>query len=546
LYNSTKSEFFLVLYYCVPDFTSIADSALKTAFQQFGASKVGSYFSTIVGDLMSGLYLIIGSFFIAIFLAFFFIFLCHRFAKFLTWLMIAVIEGAMVIFALYLISFKADLSFMDSEENQLFEKSLHYLGYFVIVLAELLLIFIVMLRKRIEIAVQIVREASKAISDIPSLFIVPVILFVIAGGFTILWIYIAVNIFSVTVSVTKDVPSYIAPFLGYTKYQEYDFDQNLRKALVFHFFHYLWFIQFLKYLGYIIISGAIADWYFTRCDENGKKIRGDNDDELEKYPVLSSCWRALRYNLGTVAFASLILAFIQLARAVVAYLEKNVIAEGNGIQKVLFAAVDCILRMLECCLDKMSKHALIYCSIYGNNLCVSGYRSWKVWWKNLFRVAAITMVSEFLLLLGKLSVAFGTTAIAVLMYANVPEFNENMSSWLLPGAVIFIMAFVVSSIILLMYESVIDCVFFCFIVDYENNKGQGMFASEDIINLVDDNADVSKKAAMKRVRWKQEYAANEPLKVKKDRRASQYNSGKKKRNDDIPSPSSGGDVDSAV
>jgi choline transporter-like protein 2/4/5 len=453
---------------------------------------------------LTGIRQVIISFFLAIIGSALFIMMCHKFAKFLTWLVLFLVVSALFIVSYFCVTFDASVNFLNTSQNALFEKSVHYLGYAIAIGAEFILIFIVMLRKRIEIAVEIVREASKALKDMPLIFAIPIIFFSLAGGYTILWIFIALNIFSVAVDKTSNVPASIAPYLGFSTYQDYTWDSSMRNFLAFHFFHYLWFTQFLKYAGYLTISGALADWYFSKTDENGKKVRGNHDDELEKRPVWSSLLRMLRYNTGTVAFASMLLAIIQFIRAMVAYLERNAALSGNIIQKTLLCVLECVLKCFECCIDKLNKQALIYCSIYGSGLCVSAYRAFQISWKNLFRVAAVTMVTEFLMVVGKLTIAAVVTAISVLVYMKDSQYSE-MSSFLLPGVIIFVMSYMVASMILLLYEASIDCIFFCFLVDFENNKGEGMFASDEMIAIVDKNAAKSKKAAMKKVMWRKEY-----------------------------------------
>lgn len=60
---------------------------------------------------------------------------------------------------------------------------------------------IIALRKRIKIAVEVVKEASKAVGDMPMMISVPFTPFVFSLGYIAFWIYGALMIFSV-VTVT--------------------------------------------------------------------------------------------------------------------------------------------------------------------------------------------------------------------------------------------------------------------------------------------------------------------------------------------------------
>ena len=79
-----------------------------------------------------------------------------------------------------------------------------------------------------------------------------------------------------------------------------------------------------------------------------------------------SC-RIIRYHLGTVLFGAFIIAAVQFMRAVVKYIEQQTKSKANQVQKAIFCAIQCCLKLLECCLDKLSKNAFIWvrCGLIG-------------------------------------------------------------------------------------------------------------------------------------------------------------------------------------
>ena len=71
-----------------------------------------------------------------------------------------------------------------------------------------------------------------------------------------------------------------------------------------------------------------------------KKDRSLSDDEKkmdEKVPILSALGRTIRYHLGSVAFGSCIIALVQLARAIMFYIDQ----QTKGLQ-----GKSCILMIL--------------------------------------------------------------------------------------------------------------------------------------------------------------------------------------------------------
>jgi hypothetical protein len=134
--------------------------------------------------------------------------------------------------------------------------------------------------------------------------------------------------------------------------QVLQFDETYRNYLWIHFFGLLWNVQFLVYFAYLTIAGAVADWYFSPQNERGALLRA---------PVLSSCLRGARFHVGSVAFGSLFIAAIQFTRFVLNYLaEKATSDQPNALQKCTLCMVNCCLKCLECCLDKISKNAYVW------------------------------------------------------------------------------------------------------------------------------------------------------------------------------------------
>ena len=59
------------------------------------------------------------------------------------------------------------------------------------------------------------------------------------------------------------------------------------------------------------IAGAYSYWYFYGRDEEKKSG--------VRLAFLKSFWRVIRYHIGSMAFGSMIVALVQLARIILAY-----------------------------------------------------------------------------------------------------------------------------------------------------------------------------------------------------------------------------------
>ena len=178
--------------------------------------------------------------------------------------------------------------------------------------------------------------------------------------------------------------------------------------------------------------------------------------------------------------------------AFVLFLQKANGLNAGALKDAIFCVIQCFLKCLECCLDKINKNAYVYMAITGENFCTSTCQSFKVIWNNLARVAAISMVSGFLLFLGKLMVCAISMGLSALILISQTE----IKSALLPLVIIFLLAYSVASLFFTVFETAVDCMFLCFLIDCESNKGsEPKFATKSLHDLVARHKEASEKKA---------------------------------------------------
>jgi len=250
-------------------------------------------------------------------------------------------------------------------------------------------------------------------------------------------------------------------------------------------FHLLFVSQFFFYLGYIIFAGAAADWYFTPANEKGRKQRGGEEGQLSYYPVVSSTGRVCCNHLGTVSWAALLVAIVKWIRVVVHYLERQTQGKPpNPLQRALFCLIGCLLKWLECCLDKINKYALSWTAIYGDGFCIAVCSSFALVWRNLFRVAAVNAVSGIIFWMGKMAVGLCTAALVALYLNNVEPYASNVTSPLAPCMLVFFIGYILSQLFFVVFAATIDTLFLCFLIDLEVNKDGQMMAPKALQKLV--------------------------------------------------------------
>jgi hypothetical protein len=376
------------------------------------------------------------------------------------------------------------------------------------------------LRQRIQIAIEVVKESAHAIADMPFIMLFPFVPILLLSAYLVLWIWGATVIYSVSVTESVELSGDLEVnryMWGYKdggdswknglpeSYSKTSFDSTYQAHAAWHFFHLLWVMQFFIYFCYLIFAGATADWYFTYDDEDGNKKRGPDKFELSPWPIAASCKRTTLHHIGTVALTSLIIAIIQFIRAVVHYIEKQTAGEPpNQVQKLIFKCIHCCLWLLECCMDKINKNALIWTAVFGTGFCTSACDSFQLLWNNIGRVAAINVVSHLIVAVSKFFTALLTCAIGMTLMLYVEPWKTDVSSPAMPGLLIFAVGYVIGHMFFSIFNAVIDCIFLCFLIDDKFNSATDkggdavkMFASEALRKLVGKFEEESKEEGAK-------------------------------------------------
>ncbi|GAA6088218.1 choline transporter-like protein 5-A, partial [Tachysurus ichikawai] len=280
-----------------------------------------------------------------------------------------------------------------------------------------IVLMLVFLRKRVCIAIALLKESSKAFSYIMSALFYPIITFVMLAVCISYWSITAVFLASsgeavykvmsmqpnckhanLTCSpdtfnqtnITKHCPGaqcLFAFYGGESMYHRYIFLLQLSNLLVF-----LWLVNFTIALGQCTLAGAFASYYWAKR----------KPEDIPSYPVFASFFRAVRYHTGSLAFGSLILAFVQFIRIVLEYLHHKLKGTHNVFARFLLCCLKCCFWCLERFIRFMNRNAYIMIAIYGKSFCTSAREAFFLLMRNVVRVTVLDKLTDFLLFLGKI------------------------------------------------------------------------------------------------------------------------------------------------
>lgn len=334
-------------------------------------------------------------------------------------------------------------------------------GIVVTVVLGIVLLILIVLRSRLALLVAIFREAGRAIRKMPFMLLFPFLTFT----FVMLNIvyFIAVYVFLYTAADASENA------IGHVVYTNND---DLRYMQWYHVFGFLWAVQLVFAIQEFVLAGAVSRWYFA------------SDKSSLGWPIAASIKNAFRYHLGTLAFGALIIALVQFARLILAYVQRKLEGKAGPVVNFLLKCCSCCLWLLEKVLKFINRNAYIEVAIFGHSFCKAAREAFGTLFRNVFCVATINSVGSFVFFLSRL-VVVGTVA-----FGSMHWFEQELDL-VYPAVPIFVVclvAWIISGIFTGVYDMTIDTVFLCFAEDSERNDGsieRPLFASDRLIKFMD-------------------------------------------------------------
>ncbi|GAQ83028.1 hypothetical protein KFL_001330110 [Klebsormidium nitens] len=384
---------------------------------------------------------------------------------------------------------------------------LKYVAIALTIFTVLFIIFTIIMIKRIRIAIGVVQVACKAIGHIPSLVFFPIFPVIAVAALGVYWVAVTIYLFSAgTIEPTQGCD--IAGCCQYSVFNStfqcgvenccgYDIQYNtsMKWVLLYHLFGLLWTSHFVVGVSLCIIAGGVSSYYWSRGDISSVPL----------VPLFGSVYRTFRYHLGSVAFGSLLVATVELVRFIAAYLQRKLKEAGQGSwTKWLCCCVQCWLGCLEWIVNFINRNAYIMIAIKGKGFCSSAQTAAKLLFGNVLRVAAVNVIGDFVLFLGKMAVSLACAVFAFLMLdgERYKTGQDKISSPLAPVLFVWGVAFIIASIFFGVVEMAVDTVLLAFCEDCEENGGVPRYAPPLLMDALSrhakalDEEDAQRKAQL--------------------------------------------------
>ncbi|KAM9325364.1 choline transporter-like protein 3 [Gastrophryne carolinensis] len=342
------------------------------------------------------------------------------------------------------------------------ENAKFLLGFAIVstLVSIVLLVLIFLLKKRINITIQLFQVASSFISQIPFLLLQPLWTFLILLFYWIMWVAVLLSMgTSGSAQVSSD---------GLVEYKAL---AGIRYMWWYHLFGLIWSSEFFLTCQQIVVSGATVSWYLHR------------DKTKVKHPILSSLSLLFWYHLGTAIMGSFLLALLKIPRIILLYLSQLLSKKDNAgtrcTARCCFGCFWCYEKWLKC----LNQNAYTATIINGTPFCTSAKEAYSLMAKTPPCVSLLKCSGVFLIFLGKVFVVCYTVFGGLMAF----NYHRELHVWVIPLLLVAFFSYLVAHSFLSLFESVVYSLLLCYAIDIETNDGSSekpYFMDQDLVALI--------------------------------------------------------------
>ncbi|RXN35460.1 choline transporter 2 isoform X3 [Labeo rohita] len=350
---------------------------------------------------------------------------------------------------------------------------------FIIILAILeviIIILLIFLRNRIRIAVELMKEASRAVGHVMSSLFYPIFTFFLLTIVIAFWGVTANFSLSAVKTACPQSECLFAFYGGETPYHKY-----LIFLQFYNVFLFFWCANFVTALGQMTLAGAFASYYWAPNKPN----------DMPAFPLCASLGRSLRYHTGSLAFGSLILSIVQIIRVLLEYIDHKLKGAENKFAKFLLCCLKCCFWCLEKFIKFINRNAYIMVAIYGKNFCRSARDAFFLLMRNVVRVVVLDKVTDFILFLGKLLIVGLVGIFAFFFFSGHTDAfkgaTPSLHYYWVPILTVLVGTYLIAHGFFSVYAMCVDTLFLCFLEDLERNDGspeRPYLMSEKLLNVL--------------------------------------------------------------
>ncbi|KAL8267380.1 hypothetical protein R6Q59_004724 [Mikania micrantha] len=321
------------------------------------------------------------------------------------------------------------------------------LGYRIIVMVFVLLVIgvivwiFVLNWGRVELTVRIIRVSADALSNNLGLFgVLPVMILGLIAYF------VPIVVFLVYARLNGE----IVPKENHGKiFCQWKQDSWVPAYYALAILTMLWSAAAMVEAQVYVISGTIAQWYFSK------------EDSRIKRSIRSSLRNAFGPSAGTICFSGLLIAVVRIVRGAV---DTAANEDASGMINVI---LKCCVNALLSAFEFLNKFTINFAAITGEAYCSSARLTYELLRRNLLSAVVVEIVSTRLLaaIIFVLSVIYAIVVCVILNAAS----DLGVDSYFV-AVVTFVVMLVILGFLVHVLDNVIDTVYICYAID--RDKGE--------------------------------------------------------------------------
>ncbi|KAL5561177.1 hypothetical protein UlMin_030924 [Ulmus minor] len=211
----------------------------------------------------------------------------------------------------------------------------------------------------------------------------------------------------------------------------------------------LWSAAAMVEAQVFVISGTIAQWYFTK------------EDSTPRRSIRSSLRNAFGPSSGTICLSGLLICVVRMVRAVVDS------ARQEDVSGMVNLVLRCCVNALLSAIDFLNKFTINFAAITGEAYCSSARMTYELLKRNLLSAVFVETISTRLLA----GIVFVLSAIyAIATWAILKAVSDLGVDSYFVAALAWVLLLVVLGFFVHVLDNVIDTVYVCYAIDRDRGE----------------------------------------------------------------------------
>lgn len=236
-------------------------------------------------------------------------------------------------------------------------------------------------------------------------------------------------------------------------------DESLQSISMtaYHFIGLFWGMSFITAFSYLVVSGLVSTWYFTR------------DKTMISRWSLATSVKNTTYMLGSIALSSLVMPIISFYRFWVNLFKKHIERTStHPMARCIWGCWNCCLECFEMGFQYVDKAAYVQMALYGGSFCDSGKIAWQLAARNVSKMQHFQNHTNFFLFVSKTAVA---SLCAFACWVVVADGKKEMvTSPMFPTVFTGVICYMIASAFLTNVDAVVETTLQCLCEDVERNE----------------------------------------------------------------------------